>query len=149
MRRLRPAHATRLVAGLLGTFALTACAREAPEPTPPAVQPTPPIFRDAASETGLDFQHVSGASGEHYLPEIMGPGVALVDYDVDGDLDVYLLQGTTLGSTTATGETAERRDVAMGSGISSSETSSPSPETSASSMSPTWLASGSGNTAWG
>ena len=107
MRRLRPAHATRLVAGLLGTFALTACARETPEPTPPAVQPTPPIFRDAASETGLDFQHVSGASGEHYLPEIMGPGVALVDYDVDGDLDVYLLQGTTLGSTTATGETAE------------------------------------------
>ncbi len=107
MRCLGLAHASRLVAGLLGTFALAACAPEAPEPTPPAVQPTPPIFRDVAAETGLDFQHVSGASGEHYLPEIMGPGVALFDYDTDGDLDVYLLQGTTLGSTTATGETAE------------------------------------------
>ncbi len=107
MRCLRLAHATRLVAGLLGTFALTACAREAPEPTPPAVKPTPPIFRDVASETGLDYQHLDGSSGEHYLPEIMGPGVALFDYDSDGDLDVYLLQGTTLGSTAATGETAE------------------------------------------
>jgi len=103
---------TSLVAGLLGAIALTACASEAPEPTPPAVTPTPPIFRDVAVDTGLDFRHFIGSSGAYYLPEIMGAGVALVDYDADDDLDIYLLQGTMLGSTTATEETVggERSD---------------------------------------
>lgn len=56
------------------------------------------MFREAAEETGLRFRHFTGASGEYYLPEITGSGVALFDYDNDGDLDVYLLQGAALGS---------------------------------------------------
>ena len=55
-----------------------------------------PLFRDIAAETGLRFEHFNGATGKHYMPEIMGPGVALIDYDNDGDLDVYLVQGNTL-----------------------------------------------------
>ncbi len=55
-----------------------------------------PIFHDVAAETGLRFQHFTGATGEYLLPEIMGAGVALFDYDGDGDLDIYLLQGTML-----------------------------------------------------
>ena len=62
-------------------------------------------FRDAASDTGLHFRHFTGSSGAYYLPEIMGAGVALLDYDNDGDLDVYLLQGTRLGEPSATPET--------------------------------------------
>ena len=46
--------------------------------------------------SGLDFQHVTGGTGEFYFPEIAGAGVALIDYDGDGDLDVYLLQGNVL-----------------------------------------------------
>src|SRR5512135_2166781 len=55
-----------------------------------------PIFRDVAAEVGLNFHLFSGATGQHFLPEILGAGVALVDYDNDGDLDVYLVQDTRL-----------------------------------------------------
>ena len=54
-----------------------------------------PLFREVADDVGLKFQHFTGATGEYYMPEIMGAGVALFDYDNDGDLDVYLIQGST------------------------------------------------------
>ncbi len=57
-------------------------------------------FADKAEETGLDFVHFNGMSGEFYFAEIMAPGVALLDYDNDGDLDVYLVQGHMLGGKT-------------------------------------------------
>ena len=55
-------------------------------------------FTDAAVESGLDFVHFSGASGEMLFPEIMGSGVALFDYDNDGDLDAYFAQGRMLAA---------------------------------------------------
>ena len=55
-----------------------------------------PVFREVAEEVGLRFQHFSGAAGNYHSPEITGAGVAVFDYDGDGDLDVYLLQGALL-----------------------------------------------------
>ena len=56
-----------------------------------------PLFIEAAAKTGLAFTHVNGASGRYYIAEQMGSGVALFDYDNDGDLDVFLVQSGELG----------------------------------------------------
>lgn len=57
----------------------------------------PPWFVDIAAEAGVDFRYDNGMTGEYWFPEIMGGGVALLDYDGDGLLDVYLVQGGALG----------------------------------------------------
>ena len=51
-------------------------------------------FEDVAKQTGLDFWQFSGATGDFLLPELMGSGAALIDYDNDGDMDVFLIQGS-------------------------------------------------------
>ncbi len=52
-----------------------------------------PHFVDVASARGLDFRHRRGARGDRRLHETMGGGVAFIDIDRDGDLDVFAPQG--------------------------------------------------------
>src|ERR671910_428587 len=52
-----------------------------------------PVFRDVARSAGLDFVHTNGASDDKFFPEIMGSGGLLFDFDNDGWLDVFLVDG--------------------------------------------------------
>ena len=51
------------------------------------------VFEDVAAEAGLDFQHFSGSPEKQYILESMSGGVAWIDFDRDGWMDLYLVNG--------------------------------------------------------
>ncbi len=76
------------------------------KPTPrvsASVKPTPRLaardagcavtFTDVAAASGMKFVHERGATPQHHFPETMGSGVAWLDYDNDGWMDLYVVQG--------------------------------------------------------
>lgn len=50
-------------------------------------------FHDTTLAAGVDFTHVRAATGRKYLVEIMGGGCAFLDFDRDGRLDIFLING--------------------------------------------------------
>jgi len=64
------------------------------------VDGAPVVFTDVARQAGLDkFHHRSGTREKTSIIETPGSGVALLDYDNDGWLDIYLLNGSTLAAS--------------------------------------------------
>ena len=60
-------------------------------------------FVDVTSQLGINFQYRSSHTSRKYLLETMGAGVALFDYDNDGRLDIFLVNGAPLGDPTPKG----------------------------------------------
>ncbi len=58
--------------------------------------PRPEAFVDVTQRLGVNFKYLSSHTSRKYLLETMGPGVALFDYDNDGRLDTYLVNGAPL-----------------------------------------------------
>ena len=58
-----------------------------------------PRFHDATREAGIYFAHVNGANGQKFVIETVGPGGGFFDYDGDGRLDIYLINGAAVPGT--------------------------------------------------
>jgi hypothetical protein len=79
-------------------------------------------FTDVTEQAGLDFVHDAGPRGRYFMPQIMGSGAALFDFDNDGRLDIYLIQNGGPGSPSTNrlfrqGSDGKFTDVTKGSGL--------------------------------
>lgn len=86
-RRLSKAARSMFAFMVLGTLSLPAYTAD-----------DKPVFTDVTAQAGIDFIHFNGMSGELYFAEMVGHGGALFDYDNDGDLDAFIVQGNMLGA---------------------------------------------------
>ncbi len=60
-------------------------------------------FKNVTQDTGITFVHTHGGSGRRYIVESVSAGLALFDYDGDGDVDIYFLNGAPLEGTEVSG----------------------------------------------
>lgn len=68
----------------------------------------PAVFTDVTAKLGLCFHYFSSHTSKKYLIETMGAGVALLDYDNDGLLDIFLVNGTPISDPTPNGFTPQK-----------------------------------------
>lgn len=74
---------------------------ETSQPTEAAVPER--LLVDVTDSAGLDFVHDRGSTPRKYLPEIMGSGGSVIDYDGDGLFDLYWVQSGPVPGTEAAG----------------------------------------------
>lgn len=95
-------------ASLLSVFVTVAFAQQRAAQSE-TTQP-PGNFVDITQQVGVNFQYRSSHTSKKYLLETMGAGVALLDYDNDGRLDIYLVNGAPLTDPTPKGSIPQKTD---------------------------------------
>ena len=80
-----------------------------PTPKAPPVE-APAVFIDATQAAGVAFTHENSATTNKYLIETMGGGVALLDFDNDGRLDIFFTNGAKLDDPTPAGKRPDKSD---------------------------------------
>ncbi len=80
-----------------------------PPPAGPQA-PSPVTFSDITAATGISFKHAASPTSQKYLPETMGGGVALFDYDNDGRLDIYFTNGAAIADPMPQGAQPDKSD---------------------------------------
>ncbi len=85
------------------------CTDHANNPGDTIQAPAAQWFTEITTAVGLDFVHETGATGELLLPEVAAGGAALFDFDSDGDLDIYLINGNQFFSDAVVAQTPTNR----------------------------------------
>ncbi len=75
---------------------------DATNPNRPRSSKGPIQLADVTKKTGIQFVHTDGSSGRRFIIEPMSAGLALFDYDNDGWIDIYFLNGAPLPGTKVT-----------------------------------------------
>ncbi len=83
---------------------------ERPSTTAPQF-PSPVTFTDITAQTAINFRHYASPTSVKYLPETMGAGVGLIDYDNDGRLDIFFTNGAQILDPMPKGKAMEKVDV--------------------------------------
>jgi hypothetical protein len=81
------------------TILLIPCALPAQKPAATGAAPAVPAavqFVDVTGQVGVHFKHEASPTSQKYLPETMGAGVGLFDYDNDGRLDIFFVNGARI-----------------------------------------------------
>ncbi|QQS40999.1 MAG: CRTAC1 family protein [Acidobacteriota bacterium] len=73
-------------------------------------------FADRTVESGIDFKHIGGRSESKWMPEVLGGGVAIADFDIDGDPDILLVNSGNLNSQERPSEASNRLYINDGKG---------------------------------
>ncbi len=87
---------------------VTAAAAAAVAALAAAIAPSGISFTEVSGPAGVSFRHVNGASGQKYYVETMGGGACWLDYDGDGDIDLYLVNSGSLPGWTGSDATTNR-----------------------------------------
>src|SRR5678816_530848 len=74
-------------------------------------------FDNVAKSVGLTFTHVNGASADKYLVETMGSGAAFIDYDNDGWIDLFVVDGGSIADNAVSSHARHRLFRNAGKGV--------------------------------
>lgn len=106
----KPGKNRRSLLAALALFLLLPAMTGFSQQTRRAQAASPVTFTDVTALSRIAFKHAASPTSQKYLLETMGGGVALLDYDNDGRLDIYFTNGAALGDPMPGGAEPDKRD---------------------------------------